>query len=203
MAGTTTVTMARGRTTNAAKRKSTTTLPHPDQNKGRQKIAKQQCSSNASTASTSTNDGSNSKENNESNNNVNHNNNDNTSKAVMKNKISVNVITMNQSVANSSLTSRNMDHAAVQLSSELNREGIVSPRTTESTIASTTASQQQDSYVQWREEQGGITTFENDKRLVQRHVRDTLFSMVKFIRCDSELDYTGKCHFLFCVAFFE
>jgi hypothetical protein len=47
-------------------------------------------------------------------------------------------------------------------------------------------------YVDLRRVQGGITTFDNAKRTVERYVRDTLFSMKKFITNDCELEYSGK-----------
>jgi len=48
-----------------------------------------------------------------------------------------------------------------------------------------------DEYVKWRKEQGGTTTSEDIKGGIQRFVRDKLFSMVKFITSDKDLEYTG------------
>lgn len=59
---------------------------------------------------------------------------------------------------------------------------------TSSSLSSNTAPQ---NYVNWVIDQGGTTTFENDKRSVQRYVRETLFSDIKFLVEDNELDYTG------------
>jgi len=47
-------------------------------------------------------------------------------------------------------------------------------------------------YLQMRTEQGGITAFENEKRAVQRFVRETLFAKVKFVTSDVDLEYSGK-----------
>jgi len=48
-----------------------------------------------------------------------------------------------------------------------------------------------DEYVQMRMDHGGTTTLENEKRVVQRYVRETLFSKVKFITNNIDLEYTG------------
>lgn len=64
---------------------------------------------------------------------------------------------------------------------------IENPRT-ESTISSN----QQDEYSQWRIDLGSTTTYDNEKRAVQRYVRETLFSKLKFIRSDHELEHSGK-----------
>ncbi len=50
-------------------------------------------------------------------------------------------------------------------------------------------------YCDWNREQHGIltTVLDDKKRTLQRYVRETLFAHLKFITCDSELDYTpGK-----------
>jgi len=49
-----------------------------------------------------------------------------------------------------------------------------------------------EAFVEWRNEQGGIVLLDNEERLVRKFVRDTLFSKVKFITCDSELEYKGE-----------
>ena len=47
-------------------------------------------------------------------------------------------------------------------------------------------------FKKWRCIQGGLTTFQADKSLVQQFVRTALFKNLKFIVDDCELDYTGK-----------
>jgi hypothetical protein len=98
----------------------------------------------------------------------------------------------NHSAASSSLT------APVELVQDLNdeassaRKSMVesTPRnTTDMTAAMVSNSQQ---YVDWRVDQGNTTTAEDEKRAVQRYAREKLFAKVKFITCDSELEYTGK-----------
>ena len=69
-----------------------------------------------------------------------------------------------------------------------NRHTVSRTPCTGSTVASTP----QEEYHHWRAEQGSATTFDNDKRAVHRYVRETLFSKLKFITRDSELDYTGE-----------
>jgi len=49
-----------------------------------------------------------------------------------------------------------------------------------------------ESYVDWSNSQVGTATIADNKRSVQRYVRETLFAKVKFITCDEELEYTGK-----------
>jgi hypothetical protein len=70
--------------------------------------------------------------------------------------------------------------------------GMTTPATGGSTLTKTL----QDSFVEWRSEQGGTVSFENDKRAVQRYVRETLFSNLKFLRSEGELEYTGKFPFV-------
>ncbi len=51
-------------------------------------------------------------------------------------------------------------------------------------------------YCDWNREQHGIltTVLDDKKRTLQRYVRETLFAQVKFITCDSDLEYKkGKC----------
>ena len=64
---------------------------------------------------------------------------------------------------------------------------IKTPRT-ESTISSN----QLDDYSQWRIDLGSTTTYDNEKRAVQRYVRETLFSKLMFFRSDNELEPSGK-----------
>jgi len=54
-----------------------------------------------------------------------------------------------------------------------------------------------ESYLQMRLDQAGTTMLENEKRAVQRFVREHLFSKVKFITSDVELDYCGMSHCAF------
>jgi hypothetical protein len=64
--------------------------------------------------------------------------------------------------------------------------------TTTATAGSTLTKTLQDSFVEWRLGQGGTVSFENDKRAVQWYVRETLFSNLKFLWSEGELEYTGK-----------
>jgi hypothetical protein len=47
-------------------------------------------------------------------------------------------------------------------------------------------------FVLWRMEQGCTTTLDNEKRNVERFVREDLFPKVKFVTEDKELEYKGK-----------
>jgi hypothetical protein len=58
--------------------------------------------------------------------------------------------------------------------------------------STTTVNEQQQEYLKWRADQGSIITFDNQKRSVQKYVRETLWSKVKFITADEELCYDGK-----------
>lgn len=62
-------------------------------------------------------------------------------------------------------------------------------RSGNSTLTTTTGPEH---YVNWKIDQGGTTNIENDKRSVQRYVRDTLFADIKFLVEDEELEYTGE-----------
>ena len=48
----------------------------------------------------------------------------------------------------------------------------------------------------WRVVQGSASTYDSDKRIVQDYVKNNLFSKVKFIIDDGELEYTGKFVYL-------
>jgi hypothetical protein len=61
------------------------------------------------------------------------------------------------------------------------------PRT-ESTISSLPI----DDYTKFVNDLGGTTNLDNEKRAIKRFTRETLFTKLKFINGDSELDYTGK-----------
>ena len=58
--------------------------------------------------------------------------------------------------------------------------------------SSLTGSAQEAAFVHWREQQSGITTVEEQKKAVEKYVKQHLFRRVKFITCDSELNYTGE-----------
>jgi len=62
------------------------------------------------------------------------------------------------------------------------------------TSSSAAAAQKRTSeYLEWRKTEGvETTTLEDQKRAVQRYVREKLFSKLKFITSDDELDYTGE-----------
>ena len=70
-------------------------------------------------------------------------------------------------------------------------DSILTPKTMESSITSNSKT-----YQNWRDEHGGIITLESKKQQVRRYVRDTLFTKVKFITADKELDFSGKNHFV-------
>jgi len=63
----------------------------------------------------------------------------------------------------------------------------------ESITMSTAATMRKDAYVEWRNAQGQMVSFSTVERSVRKYARDTLFSKVKFITLDSQLEYTGKC----------
>jgi hypothetical protein len=50
-------------------------------------------------------------------------------------------------------------------------------------------SNQQQQYKEWRAQQGNMVSLEEQRRNVQRYVRNKLFQKVKFITADDELDY--------------
>jgi hypothetical protein len=60
------------------------------------------------------------------------------------------------------------------------------PRT-ESTISSLAV----DDYPKFANDLCGTTNLDNEKRAIKRFTRETLFTKLKFINGDSELDYTG------------
>lgn len=60
-------------------------------------------------------------------------------------------------------------------------------------ITMSTATMRKDAYVEWRNAQGQMVSFSTVERSVRKYARDTLFSKVKFITLDSQLEYTGKC----------
>jgi hypothetical protein len=94
----------------------------------------------------------------------------------------------------SSITSPPADIQALELRADNMRiETSVSSisQSTRQTTATENLSQQE-AYIKWRNEQGNTTTLEEEKRSVQRYVKETLFSRLKFIRKDQELDYDGK-----------
>ena len=91
---------------------------------------------------------------------------------------------------------------------------LVSPRyltptakmsTVNSSLASTSGnSDDKETYLQWRKNQGNTITQDSEERSVRKYTRDHLFSKVKFITSKSELDYKGKveldlfCYFQLC-----
>jgi hypothetical protein len=74
---------------------------------------------------------------------------------------------------------------------------IVSTPKTESTISSLPL----DEYPKFANDLGGTTDIDSDKRAIKRFTRETLFSKLKFLNTDAELDYTGKCCAHHVVAF--
>jgi hypothetical protein len=97
--------------------------------------------------------------------------------------VKVNIITATRSDAGSSITVDPISN----LNQHIHGEGSSQKSTV--MVASSTP---KESYVELRLMQGGITSIENEKRAIQRYVRDTLFSMKKFITKAVELEYTGK-----------
>ena len=75
-------------------------------------------------------------------------------------------------------------------------DSILTPKTMESSITSNSKT-----YQNWRDEHGGIIMLESKKQQVRRYVRDTLFTKVKFITADKELDFSGKNHFFAVMIF--
>jgi hypothetical protein len=80
----------------------------------------------------------------------------------------------------------------LQLDDEVTRANFSTPHTLSTTSSTSNNISLGDTYVKWKLLQGGTTTIDDNKRAVQQYVRQTLFSKVKFIICDSELEYTGK-----------
>ena len=76
-----------------------------------------------------------------------------------------------------------------------NDNGPVADGMTTLATGSTLTKTLQESFIGWRAEQGGTVAFDNDKRAVQRFVRESLFSNLKFLRSEEELEYTGKLHY--------
>lgn len=68
-----------------------------------------------------------------------------------------------------------------------NHDGMITPATN-STLTKTL----QESFIDWRAGQGGTVAFDSERRAVQRFVRETLFSNLKFLRSENELEYNGK-----------
>jgi hypothetical protein len=52
--------------------------------------------------------------------------------------------------------------------------------------------QKQHEYIEWRKQQGGTTNLQEERHAVHRYVRTKLFPKLKFITCDSELDFKGR-----------
>jgi hypothetical protein len=86
---------------------------------------------------------------------------------------------------------------------------VIVPRAAEPTESNRASLQQPaartlnpvESYLQMRLDQAGTTNFENEKRAVQRFVRETVFSKVKFITSDVELDYSGMSPSVFATSY--
>jgi len=112
-------------------------------------------------------------------------------------KISVNVVAaVNDSITASSLTSLS---GASQLASlipsgsecVLRKDSAETALTMIATPVLSAEQAQQEEFLKFRNELGSTTTVANEKRAVQRFVRETLFAKLKFISCDSELEYSG------------
>jgi len=131
--------------------------------------------------------------NNNSKNNNNDNNDDNSNKQVNKSNVqqprsvSVSVVTANTKHSSndtaSSLTHEDHENAQLgQLGNNKSGGSVTDNRS------------KQDKYTKWLMDQDGMIQVDQLKRQVQTYVRETLFTKVKFITDDSELEYVGKQH---------
>ena len=141
--------------------------------------------------------GSNNNSNN-SNNNNNNNNDDNNNRQVNKSNVqqprsvSVSVVTANTKHSSndtaSSLTHEDHENAQLgQLGNNKSGGSVTDNRSNSSSV-------KQDKYTKWLMDQDGMIQVDQLKRQVQTYVRETLFTKVKFITDDSELEYVGKQH---------
>jgi hypothetical protein len=96
--------------------------------------------------------------------------------------------------ASSSISSKNIIPVDLHgfMSSE-NSKGVVSKQhNKDENDFAEFVKQKQSEYVEWRKQQGGTTSLQEQRHTVHRYVRTKLFPKLKFITCDSELDFTGK-----------
>jgi hypothetical protein len=108
-----------------------------------------------------------------------------------QNHVQVNIMsTATRSEASSSLTAEPITN----LSNHIRNEGSSQKKIFQPGLERTAsiAPTPKESYVEMRLGQGGMTSFENDKRAIERYVRETLFSMKKFVTKEIELEFTGK-----------